>query len=73
MTQEEKINLIQNMYTKNNSEINAMANSGMFNEIIKGYCKIVAKELGVSEKDIEEYNFYGLFDEISAETARKHA
>lgn len=71
MTKNEYVTLLSEMYNKSESEINTMANSGMFNSIIEGYCKIVAKDLGVSEKAINDYNFFKLFDMIPAEEARK--
>lgn len=73
MTDKEYIDFVQSMYGKTEEEINIMANSGMFNSIIEGYCKIVAKDLGVKEEDIEDYNFYSLFDMVSAEEARLKA
>lgn len=64
---------ITEMLKKSGEEINDICNSGMFNSIIKGYCIIVCKELGVSDKAINDYNFNELFDCVSAEQARKQA
>ena len=61
------------MWSKSKKEINDMCNSGMFNDIIKGYCIIVCKELGVSDEDISNYSFYKLFDFVGAEKAREKA
>ena len=61
------------MWKKSKEEINDMCNSGMFNDIIKGYCIIVCKELGVQDEIINDYSFNRLFDFVGAEQARKQS
>lgn len=62
---------IFNEYVKKTpEEINAICDTGMFNSIIEGYCRIVFSDLGVSER-LEEYSFSGLFDFVSAKQARE--
>jgi hypothetical protein len=70
MTVDEHIKLTQEMYSKNKEEINVMANSGMFNSIIEGYCRLAFEQVGLSAEDV---SFYHLFDLYTAEDARKKA
>ena len=68
MTKQQHKELFIDMVSKSEEEINAMCDTGMFNEIIKGYCIIALERLGMSDKD---FDFRILFDEINAYEARK--
>lgn len=59
------------MFKRSKSEINEMCDSGMFNSIIEGYCIVAMKNAGFAEGEVEKLKFGCLFDEISAEEARK--
>lgn len=65
----EDIKFLMTMWKKKPDEINAMCDTGMFNDIIEGYCRIVFNDLGLSDK-LSDYSFSRLFDEVSAEEAR---
>ena len=54
MTREEHIKLIAEMIEKSEEEINAMFDSGMFNEIIKGYVQMVLDGKGSIEQLLDE-------------------
>ena len=73
MTIEEQIALTNNMIGKSNEEINEMFNSGRFNEIVKGFIAIAMVENEYSSKTVKEAirNIDYIFDEVSAEEARK--
>lgn len=58
------------IYVKSPKEINEICDSGMFNSIIEGYCRIVFEELGLADK-LNNYRFSRLFDDVGAEQARK--
>lgn len=68
MTREQHKELFVDMVGKSEEEINAMADTGMFNDIIKGYCLIALERLGLSDKD---FDFRILFDEVNAYEARE--
>lgn len=67
--QQKKIMEQQRFCMKSPEEINDLCNTGMFNSIIEGYCRIVFEELGLSDK-LKGYSFYELFDFVDAATAR---
>ena len=73
MTIEEQIALTNNMIGKSNEEINEMFNSGRFNEIVKGFIAIAMVENEYSSKTGKKTirNIDYIFDEVSAEEARK--
>lgn len=58
-----------NLLMKSETEINDMADSGMFNSIIEGYVRKVFDDLKLSDK-LTEYSFSRLFDTVSAADAR---
>ena len=69
--------LVENMLFKNEEEINEMFNSGMFNEIVKGYVSIFLKQehSGVFGDDaikIAMRDMDRLFDEVSSKEAREY-
>lgn len=73
MTIEEQIALTNNMIGKSKEEINEMFNSGRFNEIVKGFIAIAMVENEYSSKTVKKTirNIDYIFDEVSAEEARK--
>lgn len=73
MTIEEQIALTNNMIGKSKEEINVMFNSGKFNEIVKGFIAIAMVENEHSSQTVKEAirNMDYIFDEVSAEEARK--
>lgn len=58
-----------NLLMKSETEINEMADSGMFNSIIEGYIRAVFNNLELSDK-LKGYSFSRLFDTVSAADAR---
>lgn len=76
MTQQEHIDLFQEMLNTSEEKRCAMINSGMFNSIIQGYLVVTLKELGYSEEQIDEAAArlqYGIFDTVTADEAKKQA
>lgn len=73
MDQEKHKQLLYYILNKTEEEINELANSGMFNEIIKGYCILAMKRAGYTNEDIKKLDFNSLFDEILASEARSKA
>lgn len=73
MTIEEQIALTNNMIGKSKEDINEMFNSGRFNEIVKGFIAIAMVENEHSSQTVKEAigNMDYIFDEVSAEEARK--
>lgn len=73
MTREEHSILMKNMFGKSNEEINEMFNSGMFNEIVKGFTAMLLSESGLSDEEVKEKLrvMDSLFDEVTAGEARK--
>ena len=67
MTREQHKELFISMASKSEEEINAMCDTGMFNEIIQGYCVLALKQLGLSSKEVD---FRSIFDEFTAYDAR---
>lgn len=63
MTREEHKKLIGEMICKTPEQIDEMCNSGMFNEIIKGYVQMVLDGKG---------SIGQLLDEVTAGEARKY-
>ena len=55
---------------KNEEEIKELANSGMFNDIIKGYCILAMQRANFTTEDIKKIDFMSLFDEVLAGEAR---
>ena len=53
-------------------QINDMCDTGVFNEIIEGYCRKVFIDLGLLDK-LDGYSFSELFDNADAATARMHS
>lgn len=47
--------LLMSMYSHSKSEIDAMFNSGMFNELAKAYMAKALSENGVSHNEIEKH------------------
>lgn len=70
MDQEKHKQLLYYILNKTEEEINELANSGMFNEIIKGYCILAMERAGYTNEDIKELDFNSLFDETLAGEAR---
>lgn len=60
---------IERIIKKSPEEINLLCDTGTFNSIIEGYCRIVFDDLGLSEH-LKGYSFSELFDEVSAADAR---
>lgn len=58
---------------KTEDEINELANSGMFNEIIKGYCILAMQRADYATEDIKKLDFMSLFDETLASETRSAA
>lgn len=71
MDAKKHIAIFQEMVGKTPEEIDAMANSGMFNTIIKGYVAFAMEQAGFSPEDIEKLDFYYLFDTKTATEARE--
>lgn len=72
-SREKHVALMKNMFSKSEEEINEMFNSGMFNEIVKGFTAMLLSEGGLSDEAIKEKirAMDGLFDEVTAGEARK--
>lgn len=70
MDKEKHKQLLYYILNKTEEEINELANSGMFNEIIKGYCILAMERAGYTNEDIKELDFNSLFDETLAGEAR---
>lgn len=73
MDQEKHKQLLYYILNKSEEEINELANSGIFNEIIKGYCILAMKDAGYTNEDIKKLDFNSLFDETLAGEARAKA
>lgn len=73
MDQEKHKQLLYYILNKSEEEINELANSGMFNEIIKGYCILAMQRSGYTTEDIKKIFFMALFDEVLAGEARATA
>lgn len=73
MTTEEYTSLMENMFSYSDEEINEMFNSGMFNEIVKGFIAMLLSRDGLSDETVKEKvrATDGLFDEVTAGEARK--
>lgn len=66
--------LFWNMIHKSEDEINAMFNSGMFNEIAVGYGKIALEAMGIKKEDLQrfEQEMKRAFDLYDSKEARKY-
>ncbi len=71
MTKEDHIDVFVSMSMKGTEEINAIANTGMFNDIIEGYCVIAMKEAGMTLEQIKKVDFNHIFDTTNAFEARQ--
>lgn len=67
--QQKKILETQRICMKSPEEINDLCDTGMFNSIIEGYCRIVLDDLGLTDK-LNGYSFFRLFDTVGAAEAR---
>lgn len=63
--------IFKEMVNKTPEEIDAMANSGMFNTVIKGYVALAMEQAGFTQEDISKLDFYYLFDTKTATEARE--
>ena len=78
MTREEHLEVFKTMIEKKPEEINAMFNSGMFNDIVLGALVITLENLAETnhwnKNDIEEIVYEckeGTFDQYTAEQMRE--
>lgn len=73
MTEQKSIALLQKMITTPEEELNAMADTGMFNSIIAGYLVATLKSLDYKAEDIQAAarELHRIFDEMDASAARK--
>ena len=71
MDVQKHIAIFQEMVNKTPEEIDVMANSGMFNTIIKGYVALAMEQAGFTQDDISKLDFYYLFDTKTATEARE--
>lgn len=71
MDVQKHIAIFQDMVNKTPEEIDVMANSGMFNTIIKGYVALAMEQAGFTQDDISKLDFYYLFDTKTATEARE--
>ena len=73
MTQQESIALLHKMITTSEEELNAMVDTGMFNNIIAGYLVTTLKSLDYKTEDIQAVarELHRIFDEMDASAARK--
>jgi len=55
------------------TDIENMVQSGIFNQIIQGYCIMAMKQAGFTQREIEQLDFCHLFDSISAWDAAQAA
>lgn len=55
------------------TDIESMVQSGIFNQIIQGYCIMAMKQAGFTQQEIERLDFCHLFDSISAWDAARAA
>lgn len=55
------------------TDIENMVQSGIFNQIIQGYCIMAMKQAGFTQQEIERLDFCHLFDSISAWDAARAA
>lgn len=74
MDKEAHKKLMMEMYTKSQEEVNEMFNSGIFNEIVKGYVARLLSEHKIFgdeaiEKAMSDMN--RIFDEMTAGEARE--
>jgi hypothetical protein len=72
MSKENQILITNNMTKMNVEEINEMFNSGMFNEIVKGFIAMVMVENGYSNGVVRKMisNLACILDEVTAKEAR---
>ena len=68
--QKKSVDFQREMMSKKPADIDRMCDTGMFNSIIEGYCRIVFDDLGLTDK-LKGYSFYSLFDMVSAKQARE--
>lgn len=73
MTKEAHKKLMTEMFQKSKEECNEMFNSGMFNEIVKGYMAKTLNRSGMDHDKIMEclVELKRTFDEITAGEARE--
>ena len=53
MTREEQVALVESMFLKSEEEVNEMFNSGMFNEIVKGFTAMLLSEGGLDDEAVK--------------------
>lgn len=70
--QKEIVDFQRKMMSKTSADIDRMCDTGMFNSIIEGYCRVVFDDLDLTDK-LKGYSFYSLFDMVSAAQAREKA
>lgn len=73
MNKEDHMRLMREMFSKSEEEINEMFNSGVFNDIVKGYAVMMLRQCGLDEKIKEclvELNH--AFDELTSGEARRY-
>lgn len=70
---EQRHKLFFDMIQKSEEEINAMFNSGMFNEIAIGYAEIALQIMGYKKADLQKFEkqMKYAFDDFTADEARK--
>lgn len=74
MSREEHKKLMMEMYTKSKEEVNEMFNSGVFNEIAKGYvARLLSEHIIFGDEAIEKAmsDMDRIFDEMTASEARE--
>ena len=73
MTREEQVSLVESMFLKSEEEVNEMFNSGMFNEIVKGFTAMLLSEGGIDDEAVKRKmrDMESLFDEVTSAEARR--
>ncbi len=73
MNIEQRHKIFFDMICKSEEEINAIFNSGMFNEIAIGYAKIALQNIGYKKNELQkfEHQMKYVFDDFTADEARK--
>jgi len=63
--------IIKEMFSKTNDELEVIFNTGVFNEITKGYCLLALKKVGANKKLKQNVidAFYSVFDLSSSSDA----
>ena len=71
----QQIIALESVNHKSDEEIDTLFNTGVFNDICKGYCKMALTECEISESKIEAVmdTLRWLFDTTPPSTARKHS